>query len=161
MRLSQATCHPERRRRAKGLCNSCYVLNYINSHPDYKEQQRQYQREWKRNWRKLNPDKQQAIYAKLRNHPKKHERGRENWLKGKYGLDQAVFNSMSAAQGGKCFICVETPKGPLCVDHDHETGQVRKLLCTHCNIFIGYLEKNRHLIPNIEAYLKEHNSKCK
>lgn len=40
---------------------------------------------------------------------------------------------------GRCEICGEVNK-KLNIDHDHETGQVRGILCVPCNIMVGYLE---------------------
>ncbi len=45
---------------------------------------------------------------------------------------------------------------PLCVDHNHETGNVRKLLCHHCNRALGLLQDNPHLLARAADYLKEH-----
>ena len=76
-------------------------------------------------------------------------------LKYRYGLTMEQYNSMYT---GKCEIC-ENPydlggyKG-LCVDHDHNTGEVRGLLCTSCNTFLGKYENNPRIIDNMKAYLK-------
>ncbi len=67
------------------------------------------------------------------------------YLKRHYGLSLERYREMYEAQGGLCFICGKpetnmTKKGEprmLAVDHDHKTGTVRKLLCTHCNTLIG------------------------
>jgi hypothetical protein len=85
-----------------------------------------------------------------------------------YGLSLETYNVMLAAQGGVCAICkgVETyiPKGhgtpkPLSVDHNHETGAVRGLLCSHCNYVIGYARENietlRETIKYLEKYAAE------
>lgn len=57
-------------------------------------------------------------------------------LKAKYNLTLQDFDAMLAVQQGKCAICgVSSQK--LVVDHNHVTGQVRKLLCNHCNTMVG------------------------
>jgi hypothetical protein len=48
-----------------------------------------------------------------------------------------------AAQGGRCAICGTDTPGTVqrffAMDHDHETGEMRGLLCYRCNIGIGNL----------------------
>lgn len=70
----------------------------------------------------------------------------------RYGLSLQEYQLMHEAQGGVCYICHKpnTNNRILCVDHDHDTGKVRKLLCTHCNSRLGIYENNR---KSFEAYL--------
>ncbi len=63
------------------------------------------------------------------------------------------YEEMHTAQGGVCKIC-ERPEPVsgrrLAVDHNHETGKVRGLLCTKCNTTAGWVEMH----PNLITYLK-------
>jgi|AntRauMFilla1563_2_1112583.scaffolds.fasta_scaffold07041_5 hypothetical protein len=69
-------------------------------------------------------------------------------LKRYYNLDIDGKNKMILEQDNKCLICNLESK--LVVDHDHETGEVRGLLCDICNRGIGYLrEKNENLWNSI------------
>lgn len=65
---------------------------------------------------------------------------------------------MLAAQGGVCAICGETNASgrDLSVDHDHETGEIRQLLCSNCNTGIGLLKDNPELLIKASAYLMKH-----
>jgi hypothetical protein len=96
------------------------------------------------------------------------EQQRDLSYKRYYGLSLETYNIMLAAQGGVCAICkgVETyiPKGhitpkPLSVDHNHTTGAVRGLICSHCNYVIGYARENietlRETIKYLEKYAAE------
>lgn len=79
-------------------------------------------------------------------------------LKHKYGLSLDEFNAMVEAQNGVCAICNQAPKGKgknstLHVDHDHETGKVRALLCNRCNLVIGHLEEDPDLLQSAIEYL--------
>lgn len=53
-------------------------------------------------------------------------------LKIKYGLTLDDFNVMLLAQSGRCGVCSE-PMVKVCVDHCHDTGKIRGLLCDPCN----------------------------
>jgi hypothetical protein len=73
-------------------------------------------------------------------------RVRSMYLLRTYGIDLATFDAMLERQGGVCAICKEpetrVSKGnvtPLSVDHDHQTGRVRGLLCFACNSGLGRL----------------------
>lgn len=59
----------------------------------------------------------------------------------KYGLSREQYRTMYREQGGLCLICKKPERTArnrlLCVDHDHETGHVKGLLCSHCNRGLG------------------------
>ncbi len=75
-----------------------------------------------------------------------------------YGLSESQYEDMLTKQGSKCAIC----KGPpgryrLAVDHNHQTGQIRELLCTGCNVKLHTFESSdfRGLA---ETYLRKHKA---
>jgi hypothetical protein len=71
-----------------------------------------------------------------------------------YGLSQAQYEAMLAAQAHTCAICVRPfPKTPA-VDHCHRTGRVRGLLCESCNLAIGKFRDDPELIRRAAAYLE-------
>lgn len=63
---------------------------------------------------------------------------RERHLIRKYGVTLTDYNAMFKAQGGACAVCRRTQERAFDVDHCHETGRVRGLLCTGCNRMIGH-----------------------
>lgn len=84
-------------------------------------------------------------------------RHREGELRRRYGITPADYDRLLSAQGNCCAIC----KGPptksyraFDVDHDHETGRVRGLLCRRCNIGISYFEDGSFR-ENAVVYLAE------
>jgi hypothetical protein len=91
------------------------------------------------------------------------EGSRKHRLKRAYGLTPEQFEQMKQAQEDKCALCPATEpggKGEWHIDHCHETGRVRKLLCSSCNIHLGFLEKfNRDTewVAKAQNYLHQHN----
>lgn len=73
-----------------------------------------------------------------------------------YGLSTEAYEAMFAEQGGKCAICRRPPSGALHVDHDHETGAVRSLLCSDCNTGLGLFQEAPALLRAAEEYLLQH-----
>src|SRR5712664_1515855 len=57
----------------------------------------------------------------------------------RYGISPAEYTALYDTQAGKCGICGR-PAKRLCVDHNHQNGKVRGLLCVTCNIFLGTIE---------------------
>ncbi|TAL42572.1 MAG: hypothetical protein EPN91_07960 [Salinibacterium sp.] len=90
-----------------------------------------------------------------------HDRRRQRKLR-VYGLTDAGYDQLLAAQGGVCAICrkAETARNrqgrirPLAVDHDHDTGDVRGLLCANCNVGIGYFDDEPERLQAGATYLR-------
>lgn len=75
----------------------------------------------------------------------------------KYGLTKAEFDLLLEQQGGVCAICAGPRSGPgkrFHVDHCHDTGQVRGLLCGNCNTAIGLLGDDPERAEKAAAYLR-------
>jgi len=79
-----------------------------------------------------------------------------------YGLTRARYDELLAKQNGKCAICGADNSGVvrqngeyrrMCVDHDHKTGKLRGLLCTRCNLVLGYIKDQPDLLPMFIEYL--------
>lgn len=76
---------------------------------------------------------------------------REYHLKRRYGIGQAEVDVMLAAQGGVCAVC-DKPD-PEHVDHDHNTGKVRGLLCFNCNQALGNVRDDIAILGKLQDYL--------
>jgi hypothetical protein len=90
---------------------------------------------------------------------------RKNWhYMKKYGIPVSEYNSMYELQNGLCAICERPPQGNtakwgrMCVDHDHETGKVRKLLCFNCNTVLGKMQDNPKLLRKAADYLERESN---
>jgi hypothetical protein len=77
----------------------------------------------------------------------------------KYGLSPTDYEAMLQLQGGVCAICKSASKRRrLDVDHDHQTGKVRGLLCEMCNKAIGGLGDSVERVESALMYLKKHKA---
>ncbi len=57
-------------------------------------------------------------------------------------------------QDGKCMICKKPPRSrKLAVDHNHQTGEVRSLLCTKCNTALGLVNEDKEILFMMLEYL--------
>lgn len=76
-------------------------------------------------------------------------------LRRNYGLDLAEYFRMYGTQHGCCKLCgQEPPDGQaLVVDHCHESGKVRALLCSHCNLGLGHFRDNPDLLRAAAQYV--------
>ena len=83
-------------------------------------------------------------------------------LKRKYGITLDEYNLMFLKQQGNCLICSihqSILKRPLVVDHCHNTGKVRGLLCSNCNTALGLLKEDEEIIKNLLEYIGYYNGK--
>jgi hypothetical protein len=69
-----------------------------------------------------------------------------------YGIDVEDVKRMEIAQDFCCAICKERRR--LAIDHDHETGKIRSLLCGKCNTGIGQFDENPDLLLKAAEYVK-------
>ena len=80
-----------------------------------------------------------------------------NWkLKSKYGINQTQYLLMLIDQGSRCAICsthTSDLKKILRVDHCHNTGKVRKLLCDLCNTGLGLFKESPERLIKAAEYL--------
>lgn len=114
--------------------------------------QREKRNEYMRLWRNKNRARHNELSREshMRNRWKHVEEIREYNLIKKYGITQKIYLELLEKQHGVCYICGSKPnKKSLHVDHSHESGKVRGLLCSKCNGALGWLEKN---IKKIKEY---------
>lgn len=81
---------------------------------------------------------------------------RKTQYKRKFGITLDDYDKMFDIQEGKCSICTKHQselKKLLHVDHNHETGKIRGLLCGDCNLALGMFKDNETLLTNAIKYL--------
>ena len=84
------------------------------------------------------------------------KRARKYALKRTFGISLQDWDALYRAQGGGCAICgvpCEPDGRRLSVDHDHDTGQIRGLLCSGCNTGIGLLREDPDVLLAAIHYL--------
>jgi len=104
----------------------------------------------------------------LKNRKEHYEQNRERLLANhrfrSYGLSREDYFEMLDNQGGTCAICkrqewsrasVTNKVKALAVDHCHDSGNVRGLLCRACNLALGYFEDNIESLDEAIKYLEQ------
>ncbi len=146
---------------ASSRCNDCRPrvtpeqrrLNSIAASVAWQKRNPDRRRANHRAWAAKNKDKSAAKYAKT-----KAERPDLilKWsLWSKYKITDADFARMAKEQGHGCAICGGQPtKGRLAVDHCHESGTVRGLLCERCNMALGLLDDDTDRMRKAADYVE-------
>lgn len=87
-------------------------------------------------------------------------------LKVRFDMSISDYNNLFLKQRGLCAICkkpeISKDKAGkykwLCVDHNHNTGKVRGLLCQNCNTGIGLLRDSKKVLESAIKYLNKRGS---
>ena len=85
---------------------------------------------------------------------------RKYLLKKRYGLTPEQFLALLKTQDRKCAICGSSnpqskQHGTFIVDHSHETGKIRGLLCSPCNRALGLMKDRADVLEKAAQYVRE------
>jgi len=69
------------------------------------------------------------------------------------GITVREYQRLLHWQKGVCAICGDVDYRGLCIDHDHKTDKVRGLLCTRCNLMLGYSRDDPTILTGGVIYL--------
>lgn len=75
----------------------------------------------------------------------------------KYGLESEEYKQLLIEQAGRCKICQRAGGRKLVIDHSHETGKVRGLLCHSCNTALGKFQDSPVILMEAINYLARTN----
>jgi len=75
-------------------------------------------------------------------------------LRKNYNSSLPEFNKILKNQGGVCAICGEL-KEKMCLDHNHETDEIRGILCVTCNSGLGQFYDNPDYLTSAAGYLRK------
>lgn len=104
-----------------------------------------------------NPDKYKSRQRKYNKTPK-GKFSKRLFVFREYGLTDSDVMDLMNKQMGCCDICSNSLDSLYHIDHNHDTGKVRGLLCHHCNTAIGLLKESEHNFLSSIEYLRKHNS---
>lgn len=85
--------------------------------------------------------------------------GRRRYYLREYGITHEQYDLILSSQNGKCAICakdVSWSKRESHLDHNHETGTIRGVLCSSCNRGIGLMKDSAFISHQASAYLYSH-----
>lgn len=153
------------------ICNAPFCNNPRNYNHAWCGQHR-----WEREKYKVKPYKELPLFKKPK--PKKAipycpTKNKENTikyslsrknsrLKKRYGMSNDAYQTLLLKQNSCCAVCSihisehQTKKGAdknFAVDHCHQTGNIRGLLCYKCNLGLGYFNDNPRLLEQATVYL--------
>jgi hypothetical protein len=121
------------------VCRECFNKK-LKAYPS---QQRSFRAPYLRDWRIKNPLKQ-----------------REYDLRASYDATPEQVDVILAWDGGPCSACGKqllkfgTGLDEACIDHDHETGSLRGIICGACNRAMGLVKDSVEHLRQLEAYLQ-------
>ena len=107
--------------------------------------------------------KSQRTKKSRKENPEKHSQ--YDWkskIKGAYGITEQDYSNMFIEQDGKCGICFTSlifRDKATHIDHNHETGEVRGLLCHGCNTAIGLLKEDTEIMKSAIEYMTKKKPK--
>ncbi len=118
----------------------------------YREANRGKSREYQQRWYSANPER--AVAWRAANPDKRTTYDLRSRL-ARHGLTIDDYEAIKAAQDNRCVICGKrSVKRRLSIDHDHETGRVRGLLCLRCNRHLGGFEFSLEVLERLIRYVR-------
>jgi len=157
--------HPQTK---DGLCNACKEcrnaanIEYNRNNKDIRrESYSKYQRSKKgvEQSKKYYQENKSSIKERVKgyhveNKVRIKEKRSETYLKKKYNITKKEYDNILKNQNGLCKICGSVPgKKKLHVDHDHNTGKFRGLLCYQCNVGLGFFQDSVQTLKEAIKYL--------
>lgn len=128
--------------------------------PRDKENNRRWKKQYYQKHKQVLREQKKVIYQKTKHIYK------DRWFRKQYGISLEQYEAMFVQQNGLCAICQKPERVmrsgnvlKLAIDHNHKTGQIRKLLCAHCNQALGKLHEDPNIMKNMISYIESFNVK--
>jgi hypothetical protein len=131
------------------MCRSCYEKWLKNNNPKFLARQQHNARSWAKKFRERKRDSDKKWLAKQ---DKNYRRGIS--LHSRFGITLDDYDRMFRHQNGVCAICQKPSKRNLHIDHEHNTGKIRGLLCFRCNWGLSFFQENTDLLSRASNYVQ-------
>lgn len=148
----------DRARYARDREKRLAASNEYHSRPEVKARQKE--------WLTANPERAAAYATTKKLYIAEHKEEvaasrHKHWLEAAapqrrqehYGLSEDAYQVLLAVASGSCMLC-HKPTNKLHIDHNHETGEVRGLLCGSCNRGLGMFHDNTETLTAAIEYLR-------
>jgi len=108
-------------------------------------------------WQQANPERVNENQRRNRARPERKRALRDQYYRRTFGVSADEFDALLEAQGGGCAICGTRPEraASLHLDHCHETGAIRGILCLSCNQALGKFREDPALLEKAARYLRQ------
>ena len=103
-----------------------------------------------------------AWHADKKDDPTYSASRRDRRIRHHYGISQEDYDALIDSQHGVCAGCGTSDPGKhgvFDIDHDHQSGKVRGLLCSPCNRALGFLRDSAETAMNLARYIQEHEGR--
>lgn len=144
-------CDKQRKVHSRGMCRSCYDKELKLKDPEYRERQNLNARIWRATHKEHLSAKNKIRWADPQFREKERIK-KWNLLLKSYGLTQEDYD-IKLANG--CELCGAKNAGAYHLDHCHETGKFRGLLCSKCNNGLGMLGDNIEGLQRALLYIQK------
>lgn len=132
--------------------------NRVDNQPHRRDEPAAYSRMWREKNRERNNQYSRDYYAKRKAEAgfrvMKNRSASFAKRKAKYGVTRDQYEAMLVTQAGNCAICGVNKGSDLRIDHNHQTGAVRGLLCDSCNNGLGRFKDNPFILQAAIKYLQ-------
>lgn len=138
-----------------------YVSNHSNRADKHESSCKECKDKQRTTWGKNNLATLKKVYRKRFQSEKGRRVHDKAEVKAKFNIDLEVYEQMLEEQKDRCFLCVQlnTHGTPIGLDHNHETGQIRRFLCSTCNWGLESFKESPTIIRAAIEYLKKHQVK--
>ena len=158
--LDSKNWYPSSIKKKDYICSSCRSIKNAKRllDPILKEKDLKYRRKYQKEYEKTSGRKEYLRVWKDKNRELVRAWEIKGALKRKFGITVERYYTMLKEQNGKCAICgSDKPKGKgrWHVDHCHKTGEIRGLLCCHCNQALGLFRDNIDTLNSAREYLSK------